>query len=85
MAWQRRMQCIKSSHLTQTPQSVVRHLGRSANSGHYITDVRESAPAASAEDGAGKKGGGGGGSSSKPIVKWRRHDDSVVSHVRTQQ
>jgi len=50
---------------------VVRHLGRSANSGHYITDVREALPGAAAA-----KGGGG------KRVTWRRHDDSIVSHVR---
>lgn len=76
-------------------QTVVRHLGTSANSGHYITDVR------TVEEVDDAAGGGKAGESAaaaaaaanddakqkaeekkkKKMIRWKRYDDSVVSKV----
>jgi hypothetical protein len=49
-------------------QCVVRHIGRHAFSGHYITDVRTREPPS-------------GLGAQEPKVTWKRYDDSVVSKV----
>jgi hypothetical protein len=47
-------------------QSVIRHLGKWAFSGHYITDIRQ----AQAQEG-----------NTDAKISWKRYDDSAVSEV----